>query len=124
MTAPSFPGPDSVAALGIPKRRKTRRGGRKKGGGPVGDPMTHHANLGTALKAGDHGAARSHAFALIRSLPQSTPRSPAPCPTDEIPPTTAPATGAPKPKVANPMRLLGALKGFQKPKPTGGPPYA
>lgn len=60
---------DMISAIsGIPSgKRKTRRGNRRKAG-PVGKPHEHLANATAAIKANDHGTARKHGFAFIRSL--------------------------------------------------------
>ena len=64
---------NSANAMGFPPRGKpTRRGGRTKpSGSNSGVPMDHMKNLTNAMDLGDHGRAKQHAFALIRSLPKS-----------------------------------------------------
>ena len=64
---------NSANAMGFPSRGKpTRRGGRtKQSGSNSGVPMDHMRNLTNAMDLGDHGRAKQHAFALIRSLPKA-----------------------------------------------------
>jgi hypothetical protein len=56
---------DYTAETGLPlgPRSKTRRGGRKNRG-----PEHHLKNLQQAMKAGDHGSAKSHALSLANAL--------------------------------------------------------
>ena len=62
---------NSANALGFPSK-PTRRGGRaKQSGSNSGVPMDHMKNLTNAMDLGDHGRAKQHAFALIRSLPKA-----------------------------------------------------
>ncbi len=93
---------DLPSHVGNPPHRKIRRGKRGKGG-PKGSPKDHHKNVGMALEKGDHAAARSHAFALVRSLN---------VPTDAAPVQVAqPAEPKPaKPSGENSAKLLAALR--------------
>ena len=86
--------PTSMSTSGFPPRRPTRRGGRNKSK-PVGTPSTHLQNLTGAMSAGDHPAARSHAFALIRSLPQpiGSGHAPQPPAAPKVAPPKAPSSG-------------------------------
>lgn len=69
----------SVSQSGFPARRSVRRGGRGRGkGAHVGVPTEHMTNLQSAMSKGDHAGARSHAFALIRSLPKGQQGVPTP----------------------------------------------
>lgn len=125
MTNP-FTGQPSPPSRGRPTRRS-----RPKPAGPVGDPQTHLGNLSTALAQGNHLQAKSHAFALIRSLPKVGQA-------DGVPPITGPsaaddptmtpampmavpkATMPTKPKAGNPARLASALKAMKKPAAMNG----
>jgi len=80
---------NSISAMGFPSRKPTRRGGRGKGpAGSAGVPVDHLKNLTNAMELGDHAQARSHAFALVRSLPKAQQGIPSP---NDIPE----ASGAP-----------------------------
>ena len=126
--------PNASEAAGFP-RRKTRRGGRgRKAVGSAGVPVDHMKNLTNAMSLGDHGKAKQHAFALIRSLPKAQLGVPLP---NDLPdasgPTDATASGgdaidgpnvtsvkampknnAPAKPAGNPMRLAAMLKGLKK----------
>lgn len=112
------------AASGMPKR-PTRRGGRNKiQSNSAGVPSDHLKNLTNALNANEHGKAKNHAFALIRSLPKAQlgVALPNDLPDAKGPPDSA-SSGAddgpsPAAKVSGmPSRLAMAMRGKGKPMP-------
>lgn len=99
---------------GMPSgKKKTRRGGRGRAKGPVGDPNKHLANVQAALQADDHATAKTHAFALMRSLHAKTAAQAAAAP--PIDPVQPPTTVEPQDAAsAQRARLAKTLHGLGK----------
>lgn len=87
---------------GMPSgKKKTRRGGRGRSKGPVGNPDTHMKAVQAALAADDHATAKTHAFALMRSLHAKAPGEPKAIVAPSAP-MLAPAASAPSPAAIEP----------------------
>lgn len=79
-------------SMGMPPRKKlTRRGGRRKSAGSAGVPIDHMKNLTNAMELGDHAKVKAHAFALIRSLPKAQMGVPSP---NDLPDASGPSDAA------------------------------
>lgn len=113
--------PSASETMGAPARKKTRRGGRRKAVGSAGVPTDHLKNLTNAMELGDHAKVRSHAFALVRSLPKAQMGIPSP---NSLPDADGPADAASEgtddidgPKVT---KMNAPTGGNMTAKPVGG----